>query len=83
MPMPPVPQTPESAPRPSEERPAAANPARDRVVDPAGELDGDASEQDSEPLGATEDQVGDRTGPGAGYDQEPRQEKDKGGVGAS
>ena len=30
--------------------------------------------------GATEDQVGDRTGPGVGYDQERRQEKDEGGV---
>lgn len=38
------------------------------------------SEPESEPLGATEEQTGDRTGPGAGYDQEPRQEKDKGGV---
>ena len=78
-----VPHTPDSAPRPSDERPASDNPVRDRVVDPAGELDGDASEPDSEPLGATEDQVGDRTGPGAGFDQEPRQEKDKGGVGVS
>lgn len=30
--------------------------------------------------GATEAQVGDRTGPGAGYDDEPEQVKDKGGV---
>jgi hypothetical protein len=30
--------------------------------------------------GATDDQVGDRGGPGAGYDQEPRKVKDKGGV---
>jgi hypothetical protein len=30
--------------------------------------------------GATEDQTGDRTGPGAGYDTEPEQVKDKGGV---
>jgi hypothetical protein len=30
--------------------------------------------------GATEDQVGDRTGPGVGYDQERRQVKDEGGV---
>jgi len=30
--------------------------------------------------GATEHEVGDRTGPGAGYDQEPEQEKDPGGV---
>ena len=30
--------------------------------------------------GATEAQTGDRTGPGAGYDIEPAQVKDKGGV---
>ena len=30
--------------------------------------------------GATEKEVGDRTGPGAGYDKEPEQEDDKGGV---
>ena len=30
--------------------------------------------------GGTESEVGDRTGPGAGYDDEPEQIKDKGGV---
>ena len=30
--------------------------------------------------GATDKEVGDRTGPGAGYDLEPEQEKDRGGV---
>ncbi len=30
--------------------------------------------------GAKDDQVGDRGGPGAGYDQEPAKVKDKGGV---
>ena len=30
--------------------------------------------------GATDEQVGDTTGPGVGYDQEPVQERDKGGV---
>lgn len=30
--------------------------------------------------GADESEVGDRTGPGAGYDDEPKQEKDRGGV---
>lgn len=30
--------------------------------------------------GATDEQVGDRTGPGVGYDQEPVQERDRGGV---
>jgi hypothetical protein len=30
--------------------------------------------------GATEDRVGDRTGPEAGYDDEPAKVKDRGGV---
>jgi hypothetical protein len=30
--------------------------------------------------GATEAQVGDRGGPGVGFDQEPEREKDEGGV---
>jgi hypothetical protein len=30
--------------------------------------------------GATEREVGDRTGPAAGYDNEPEQERDRGGV---
>jgi hypothetical protein len=30
--------------------------------------------------GATERDVGDRVGPGAGYDNEPEQEPDRGGV---
>lgn len=30
--------------------------------------------------GATESKTGDRTGPGVGYDTEPEQVKDKGGV---
>lgn len=36
--------------------------------------------QQDEHEGATEEEVGDLTGPGAGYDQEPEQEKDRGGV---
>ncbi len=34
----------------------------------------------SEHEGAAETEVGDRTGPGAGYDDEPEQEQDRGGV---
>ena len=37
-------------------------------------------ERAGEHEGATENEVGDRTGPGVGYDQEPVQERDKGGV---
>ena len=33
--------------------------------------------------GATEDEVGDRTGPGAGYDEEPERVRDRGGVSES
>jgi hypothetical protein len=33
--------------------------------------------------GATDAQVGDRTGPGAGFDQEPKQDQDKSGVAPS
>ena len=39
---------------------------------------GAASEEEHE--GATEQQVGDRGGPGVGFDQEPEREKDEGGV---
>ena len=35
---------------------------------------------DEEHEGATEQQVGDRGGPGVGFDQEPEREKDEGGV---
>lgn len=30
--------------------------------------------------GASEDEIGDRTGPAVGYDEEPEQVKDRGGV---
>jgi len=33
-----------------------------------------------EAVGGTDEEVGDRSGPAAGYDQEPVQEKDTGGV---
>lgn len=33
--------------------------------------------------GATDDKIGDRTGPGAGFDGEPAKVKDKGGVAPS
>jgi len=35
---------------------------------------------ETEHEGATETQVGDRGGPGVGFDQEPEREKDEGGV---
>lgn len=33
--------------------------------------------------GAIEEETGDRTGPGAGYDNEPEQDKDTGGIAPS
>ena len=39
-----------------------------------------APDSDVEHEGATEAQVGDRGGPGVGFDQEPEREKDEGGV---
>jgi len=59
------PQNPDSTP-PAERNPAVENPAERTKTD--------------EHEGATDDQVGDTTGPGVGYDQEPEQERDKGGV---
>jgi len=47
--------------------------------EPESEVDGAAPGQD-EHEGATDKAVSDRTGPGAGYDTEPEQEKDRGGV---
>ena len=43
-------------------------------------VEGATPDQD-EHEGATDADVGDLTGPGAGYDQEPEQEVDEGGVG--
>ena len=78
-------------PRPDPSRPApdqSGFPPRNRsdVADVPGRAGGSASPDDriEHPddghEGATEDQVGDRTGPGVGYDQERRQVKDEGGV---
>jgi hypothetical protein len=39
-----------------------------------------APANEAEHEGATEAQVGDRGGPGVGFDQEPEREKDEGGV---
>jgi hypothetical protein len=52
---------------------------------PSDQADGATGAQDEkagsdEPVGATEEQIGDRTGPAAGYDQEPEQDEDEGGV---
>jgi hypothetical protein len=57
---------------------------RDNPVTTHSHRGGTKSDQDDEARmsneGGTEGQVGDRSGPGAGYDGEPVQVKDKGGV---
>ena len=52
--------------RPARKKAPAENPAERTTTD--------------EHEGATDEQVGDTTGPGVGYDQEPEQQRDKGGV---
>jgi hypothetical protein len=52
----------------------------DDTAEPAGQFPPSPSTPESEHEGGTEEEVGDRTGPGAGYDQEPEQEPDQGGV---
>lgn len=64
-------------PRPPDNSPA--RPARSsRKKPPVG--NGSERTKTDEHEGATDEQVGDTTGPGVGYDQEPEQERDKGGV---
>jgi hypothetical protein len=53
-----------------------ADPNASGIATPADERD--RARMSSE--GGTEGQVGDTSGPGAGYDGEPRQVKDEGGV---
>ncbi|HUR20445.1 MAG TPA: hypothetical protein VMZ90_06525 [Vicinamibacterales bacterium] len=60
--------------RPSSTKPSGPANSKTPVENPAERTKTDEHE------GATDEQVGDRTGPGAGYDQEPAQERDKGGV---
>jgi hypothetical protein len=61
------------------QRDPAVSDQADGATGEAAPVDPRAPDQD-EHEGATDEKVGDRTGPGAGYDQEPEQEKDKGGV---
>ena len=59
--------------------PRGGNTTSDQADGATGKNDS-TTERHDEHEGATEDEVGDRTGPGAGYDQEPDQERDTGGV---
>ena len=56
---------------------APGTPAPDPALDPEPDPARIAAD---EAIGATDGAVGNRTGPAVGYDQEPVQEKDKGGV---
>ena len=67
------------SPTPRTQRPPNTNPARPNRKEAPPENPAERPKTD-EHEGATDDQVGDTTGPGAGYDQEPEQERDKGGV---
>jgi hypothetical protein len=59
---------------------ATARPNKDKARAPQArpKSQGPAVETDHE--GALENRVGDRTGPGAGYDREPEQVRNKSGV---
>ena len=77
---------------PGRREPGRASDAPERVKPPsrrrtgiaeAPERGGDKdppAPSEGEGIGATEDQIGDRTGPGVGFDQEHPQNKDEGGV---
>jgi hypothetical protein len=75
---------------PAEHRPESLphGTTKDQIAEMESEGQAQQSGSDSDPAkpahdereGATDEQVGDRVGPGAGYDLEPEQEKDGGGV---
>ena len=67
------------SPTPRTQRPTKTKPARPARKKPLSEDSAERTKTD-EHEGATDEQVGDTTGPGVGYDQEPEQERDKGGV---
>jgi hypothetical protein len=67
----------------SERQPSSGGP--DDTAEPEGQFpesrkDDPTPDPDASHEGGTEEEIGDRTGPGAGYDQEPEQEPDGGGV---
>lgn len=71
-----MPQTPIRLSPPEPNRPGRLP----RPVGPGGTRRKDVPPSADEHEGATEDDIGDRTGPAAGYDEEPEQVKDRGGV---
>lgn len=63
--------------------PAGGGQPRQGVEGPLADVQQDGTKASTNPdehEGATEQQVGDRVGPGVGFDQEPEREKDEGGV---
>ena len=60
--------------------PAESEPPANKKPIPPPEGDRPPSPEKEEHEGAVDEQVGDTTGPGVGYDQEPEQQRDKGGV---
>jgi hypothetical protein len=56
---------------------------RNANLDPADDIHDRTPSDADEHEGASETEVGDLSGPGAGYDNEPEQEKDTGGVAES
>lgn len=56
---------------------------REKPQKPDDRPDAEDVPEDDKHTGAKEDQVGNRTGPGAGYDTEPEPVEDTGGVSES
>jgi hypothetical protein len=69
-PNPTAPQTPQTTKREQKDPPSTKKPPIQEPPEPEHE-------------GATEDEIGDRRGPGPGFDQEPEREKDGPGVAES
>jgi hypothetical protein len=70
---------PESLPHGTTKDQIAEMESEGQAQQPGNESDAATPAQDGRE-GATDKEVGDRTGPGAGYDLEPEQERDRGGV---
>ena len=76
-----VPKKPSPYPFPVTGHPVPA--ATEDTAEPEGQFPAPVEPDPDEHQGGTEDDVGDTTGPGAGYDEEPEQEPDRGGVTSS
>jgi hypothetical protein len=72
-----VPKKPSAYPFPAGHRVPAET---EDTAEPEGQFPALVETDPDEHQGGTEDDVGDTTGPGAGYDEEPEQDPDSGGV---